>query len=238
MNTYNNWAKFYDAIYGDRANDISKIQNLIKENHPNAKTVLEIACGTGKIIKGLSDTYEVSGLDLSEGQVEEAKKILPNRPIYHQSMVDFKVDQNFDVILCLFNSINHITKYEDWISTFRSVKDHLNPNGIFIFDINTIKKLDRLSSFGAMLQEFPVSNFRSVQVIKTGEGTYKWEIKVFEHVKDNNYVLHTDTIPELAVEYEQVYNTLKDIFNEVKAKDRSNAVVNEESQVLYFICKL
>ena len=56
---------FYDAAMGDRRAAAEQVMKLIREAKPDAKNVLELACGTGSILKCLQDAYEVSGLDVS-----------------------------------------------------------------------------------------------------------------------------------------------------------------------------
>src|SRR5207247_2040583 len=59
-------ARFYDAIYSfkDYGKEAARIDALIRERRPNARTLLDVACGTGLHLKHLSERYEVEGLDL------------------------------------------------------------------------------------------------------------------------------------------------------------------------------
>lgn len=59
-------------------------------------------------------------------------------------MANFELDKKFDVILCIFDSINHLVDFEQWELTFDSVKAHLNDDGVFIVDINTVYKMERI----------------------------------------------------------------------------------------------
>ena len=64
MTSYRLFARFYDAIQGNRAH-AAFLRDLIERQHPSARTVLELACGTGSILKQLQADYSVTGLDLS-----------------------------------------------------------------------------------------------------------------------------------------------------------------------------
>lgn len=110
---YDIFARYYDAVMGDRAKAATKVKALIKEKHPTAKTVLELAAGTGSNLVHLAEDYEVSGLDLFEKMLEVAKIKLPKAAFFHQNMVSFELDKKFDVIMCLFDSMNHILTWED-----------------------------------------------------------------------------------------------------------------------------
>ena len=73
---------------------------LIKGAHPSAKSVLEIGCNTGFILKGLNDVgYSVAGTDLSPTTVSYAKKYYDLDTIY---LAEFPPDDkagSFDVLI-------------------------------------------------------------------------------------------------------------------------------------------
>jgi ubiquinone/menaquinone biosynthesis C-methylase UbiE len=45
--------RFYDEVMGNRAESAAFIHNLIRRHKPEAKTLLELACGTGAISETL-----------------------------------------------------------------------------------------------------------------------------------------------------------------------------------------
>lgn len=61
MESYDVFAPFYDAVQGDRAEHARYIRSLIAKHHQSAKTVLELACGTGSVLKQLYPLYEITG---------------------------------------------------------------------------------------------------------------------------------------------------------------------------------
>ena len=69
MTSYEVFAPFYDAVQGDRAEHLTYLRELIEKHHPTARTVLELACGTGSILRQLQPHYEVTGLDPSNGRL-------------------------------------------------------------------------------------------------------------------------------------------------------------------------
>lgn len=75
---YDQYAEFYDNGE-DPADDASKAELLkgtIQRLNAQAKSILEIACGTGNILEPLSAYYEVTGLDLSPKMLDVARKKL------------------------------------------------------------------------------------------------------------------------------------------------------------------
>ena len=145
MTSYDSFAKFYDAVMGEPTARVTLLQTLIQELHPETESVLELGCGTGAVLKHLHPPYRIAGLDLSEGMLEVARRNVPDATFYQGDMSTFSLPMSFDVILCVFDSINHLTSFAQWQSLFQHVDHHLNAQGLFIFDINTLDKLERLS---------------------------------------------------------------------------------------------
>src|SRR4030042_1775288 len=107
MTNYDFFAKCYDEVMGDRAESAAWVQGFLKKYHPRAKTVLEIACGTGSVLQHLVKSYEVYGLDLSSEMLSLAKRKVPTGKFALQDMRSFKLKQKFDAIFCVYDSINH-----------------------------------------------------------------------------------------------------------------------------------
>jgi ubiquinone/menaquinone biosynthesis C-methylase UbiE len=68
MASYEAFARFYDAVQGDRAEALL----FVRPHLAGAKTVLERACGAGSILAELQSGYEVVGVDLSPQMLEIA----------------------------------------------------------------------------------------------------------------------------------------------------------------------
>jgi predicted TPR repeat methyltransferase len=58
--------RIYDAIYAwkDYPTEAERIDAAIRERRPDATTLLDVACGTGKHLELLRDRYRVEGVDL------------------------------------------------------------------------------------------------------------------------------------------------------------------------------
>jgi ubiquinone/menaquinone biosynthesis C-methylase UbiE len=53
MSNYQTFAKFYDVAMGDQSGKVGFLQDLIAAHASEAKSVLELACGTGTMLEGL-----------------------------------------------------------------------------------------------------------------------------------------------------------------------------------------
>lgn len=136
---YKNFAKVYDEFmsFCDYDEWVSLIERFIVESGVEGKKLLEIGCGTGEILKRLQNKYECTGLDLSENMLKIAQTKLKNKDIklFLGDMREFNTGEKYDIIVALFDTINHLTSQEELLDTLNSVKSSLNENGIFIFDL-------------------------------------------------------------------------------------------------------
>ena len=112
-------------------------------------------------------------------------------------MVDFHIEDRFDVICCVFDSINHVKRFSDWKRVFARVRRHLSPGGCFIFDINTERKLERHIAEPPWVHRFG-KNLLIIDVTALPNRASNWNIKVFEHLNTNRYVLHEEDIIEVS----------------------------------------
>lgn len=236
MTAYDRFAKYYDRVMGDRSAAADYIGDLIERYHPEAKTVLEIACGTGGITGRLSESYDVTGLDRSRKMLAIARQRLPHIHFHRQDITSFRVNRRFDAIVCAFDSINHLHRFADWRKTFRCVARHLNSGGVFVFDVNTNGKLQRLVEGSAWIKPFG----RDLVVIKVNQGRraiFTWDVKIFAHRKGDSYKLIHETIEEIAVPMTRILTCLRSKFTAVKVFDPEGGRPSDRSERLYFVCK-
>lgn len=236
MSNYDKFFKFYDQVMGEREDSARDILGYIQEFTPHAKKVLELACGSGSVLTFLAEKYEVHGLDLSEWMLQIAREKIPNAKLYHQNMVDFEIDEKFDVILCVFDSINHLLDFENWKKVFIDAKNHLNPGGLFIFDMNTQEKLIRTIEESPRVKPFD-ENIMIMDVTDAGKEISNWNIKVFEKKDEKMYELHEENICEISFPIEDVENELKKTYSEVIVRDKFRKSPRAYLQSVYFICK-
>ena len=89
-------AQYYDALYHFKDyNAASKqLHALIQRHNPKAKTLLDVACGTGKHLDLLQQFYQVAGLDINPELLQIARQRCPESPFHEDDMVDFRLDTN------------------------------------------------------------------------------------------------------------------------------------------------
>ncbi|CAN5536500.1 class I SAM-dependent methyltransferase [soil metagenome] len=103
-------------------------------------SVLDLACGTGRITIPLAEKgIKTTGVDISDNMLKRAKgkaklKNL-NIDLIKGDFRTLELNQKFETIICTYNAFQHLLDLESLQAFFRVIKDHLQPNGKFIFDI-------------------------------------------------------------------------------------------------------
>jgi len=136
---FSNSAEFYDAIYGkfkDYPAEAKKIADLIAREHPDAKTLLDVACGSGEHARILREQYqfEVEGIDLDGNFVSLAERKNPGSRFFRADMVDFELGRTYDAVMCLFSSIGYVRTLDRVTRAFRQFKAHMNEGGLILVE--------------------------------------------------------------------------------------------------------
>ncbi len=129
-------ARFYDAIYSfkDYADEAAKIHALIQERNPGARTLLDVACGTGLHLEHLRDRYEVEGLDLDRELLAIARERLPSVPLHEGDMLGFDLGRRYDAVVCLFSSIGYAKTVENLNRAVATMAAHVAEGGVLIVE--------------------------------------------------------------------------------------------------------
>lgn len=132
--------RYYDAIYTPRkdyAAEAERIHTLIQQlGPPGARTLLDVACGTGLHLAFLHDLYgyEIAGLDIDPGMLQVAAARLPGVPFHAADMADFHLGRKFDAVICLFSAIGYVRTVERLNSTLACFAAHTQPGGVVIVE--------------------------------------------------------------------------------------------------------
>lgn len=160
---YTSLAPVYDLLNGDIdyaawGDFIEKQFELFAKKKP--ESILDLACGTGSMAVELAERgYDMTGIDLSEDMLAVARKKCDGRRFRHdvlllcQNMTEFELYGTVDAVVCCLDGLNYLTKTEQLRKTFRHVHNYLNPDGLFIFDMNTPKKFEEIYGTNAYILE-------------------------------------------------------------------------------------
>lgn len=126
-----------------------------------ARRVLDLCCGTGTILAALQDKgYEVTGLDGSAEMLSRAREVAaPGTELLLQRLPAAAPPSpgTFDAVVCCFDSVNYFVEESGLTGLFGYAAAALREGGLFIFDVNTRKKLEEVfgsSHYGDDLDDF------------------------------------------------------------------------------------
>jgi SAM-dependent methyltransferase len=133
-------ADVYDLIYTagrgkDYAAESAALVDLIRDRHPTATSLLDVACGTGEHLRQLRDRFtHLEGVELSEPMRAKAIAKLPGMAVHAADMRDFSLGRTFDVVACLFSAIGYTRSTEELRAAMRAMATHLEPGGLLVID--------------------------------------------------------------------------------------------------------
>ena len=143
---YNRIARVYDKLnseidYTAWAKFVNECIERFMDEKPSL--VLDLACGTGSMTYKLAELgYDMIGVDGSEDMLSEAyargTSVGDTNILYLlQDMRSFELYGTVGAVTCCLDSINYLIGDGDMEKCFKTVHNYLEPNGVFIFDMNT-----------------------------------------------------------------------------------------------------
>jgi SAM-dependent methyltransferase len=130
-------ATFYDAIYSfkDYAAESKRVDEIIQSLKPGARSLLDVACGTGKHIEHLRERYQdIAGIDLDEALLEIARERNPGVRLDAADMRSFSLGRTFDAVTCLFSAIGYAQSTDELNAACARMAVHLVPGGVIIVE--------------------------------------------------------------------------------------------------------
>ena len=168
---------YEDKDYGK---EVTFIENIFKGKHKPEK-ILEIGCGTGNYTKILLERgYKITGLDISENMLTIAKqKCACDFAI--GDMRDFVLNGKFDACIAMFAVMGYVTENSDIVKALKNIRAHLEPNGLFVFDVwNGLAVLRTLPELRVKVVEND-----KVKIIRIASP----KLRSFDHICEVNYKL-------------------------------------------------
>lgn len=161
VNLYLGGAPYYDLdAEGYGREDIrfyrryaDRLAGALHGGSPEKTTVLELACGTGRVSLPLAQAgFPVTGLDLSDAMLSVFAEKLEREPesirervsLYLGNMADFQLEHApFDLIIIPFRGFQALVETTDALNALNCVKRHLAPKGLFILDLFAVAPFNR-----------------------------------------------------------------------------------------------
>jgi SAM-dependent methyltransferase len=120
------------------------VQFYVEEAGQAEGAVLEVGCGTGRILLPLARAgHEVVGVDTSAQMLarcrakllDEAEPVRDRVRLHHGDARTLALGERFSLIIAPFRVVQHLTSIDDQLGFLHAVASHLEPGGRFIFDV-------------------------------------------------------------------------------------------------------
>ena len=226
MTGYSTFARYYDSLtanidYKKRAGYFHEIIKRYKNTE--GTILLDLACGTGSISEEMAKIgYDVIGVDYSDEMLGIAldKKFDSGLNIQYlcQDMRKLDLYGSMDITICALDSINHLNSLADVKKVFKNVALFSEPQGLFIFDINTLYKHRNILANNTFTYE--TDNVFCVWENTLVEDTdeVKMNLEFFELEENGLYLRTSDSFSEKAYSEESIEELLRECGFELLAK--------------------
>ena len=177
--------------------------------------VLDLGCGTGKMTLTLAKRgYDMTGVDYSPEMLdiarrEEALAKAQNKVLWLcQDMREFELYGTVGACVCCLDTVNHITVTRDLKTIFSLVHNYLDPDGLFIFDINGKGKFENVYANEVYTYEEDGNFVVWENDYRKKSGLCDFYITLFEQQADGRYVRHDEVQTERAYSINTIRKSL------------------------------
>ena len=164
---------YYPEIFGQQ------LLQWLQHHDLKPLTSMDLACGTGILCQILYNSgIRASGMDFSSGMIDIARNGNPEICYEVADMITYRPNQQFDLVTCTGDALNHIADLGDIEKIFRNVYAYTRDGGYFIFDILNENEVSTSEPF-----EMDFSDTIRVwfQMTQPGEKQVNLKIRVYEN---------------------------------------------------------
>lgn len=248
-NSYTSIAAVYDKLnsevnYSAYADYIERKFSLFAKEKP--LSVLDLACGTGSMTAELAARgYDMTGIDLSEEMLAIARAKCDEKRFAHQvllvqqDMTGLELYGTVQAAVCCLDSLNYLTDTGALERTLSHMHNYIEPDGLFIFDMNAPAKFERVYSDNAYVLE-------DDGILCAWQNEYNRKTKlcdfylsIFRECDDGRWERHDETQRERCYSLRTIKKLLGSAGFEILAVegDFSGAEVNNDTERWYFTVK-
>ncbi len=214
MDSYTGFANLYDLFMDNIPYQqwSEYLISLLKSYGINEGLILDMGCGTGNITEPLAKAgYDMIGIDNSEDMLGIAmdKRYDSGLDILYlcQDMREFELYGTVAAAVSICDSMNYILEYDELVQVFKLVNNYLDPNGLFIFDLNTIHKYENIGDT-TIAENREEGTFIWENTYFSDKHLNQYELTIFTKDEDNRYTKYEETHLQRGYTLDQIKSAL------------------------------
>ena len=183
---------YYPEIFGQQ------LLLWLERHNVQPEKSLDLGCGTGILCEILhKNGIQAAGMDFSSGMIDIARQGNPEIRYEVADMITYCPPEQFDLVTCTGDALNHIRQLADIRQIFQNVYRYTAPGGYFIFDILNQNEVSTSEPFEMDFTDTvrvwfqmtqPEENQVNLRVRVFEEGTLQLEENIRETVHDPSVI--------------------------------------------------
>ena len=246
MEQYTNFAKVYDLFMDNVPYDkwVEQIKDILYKENIKDGLICDLGCGTGAITERLANLgYDMIGIDNSYDMLDVAmeKKYASGNDILYlcQDMREFELYGTVRAIISRCDSLNYIRELSELKEVFAWVNNYLDPNGLFIFDMNTEYKYQNILGDNTFAEVREQASFIWENTYDIDKRINEYDLNLFIKLEGDNYKRFEERHVQKAYTFDEILSAI-DSSNMVLEKyldADTYADVSENTERILFVAR-
>lgn len=136
-------AKYYDEAYAS-VRDLDDISFYVDLARRTGGPVLELACGTGRVLLPIANQgIVIDGVDSSPAMLGQLQQKLSREPQRVRDLVtlstgdlrSFRSERKYPLVIIPFRPMQHMYSVEDQVAALKTAAHHFGRDGLLAFDV-------------------------------------------------------------------------------------------------------
>ena len=215
MEQYTNFAKVYDLFMDNVPYDkwVEQIKDILYKENIKDGLICDLGCGTGAITERLANLgYDMIGIDNSYDMLEVAteKKYASGNDILYlcQDMREFELYGTVRAIISRCDSLNYIRELSELKEVFAWVNNYLDPNGLFIFDMNTEYKYQNILGDNTFAEVREQASFIWENTYDIDKRINEYDLNLFIKLEGDNYKKFEERHVQKAYTFDEILSAI------------------------------
>lgn len=244
MEAYTGFAQVYDVFMDNVPYEEwrDRLLEILRQENISDGLLLELGCGTGRMTRMLAEVgYDMIGVDASEEMLMLARENSAEYPeiLYLlQDMREFELYGTVRGVISICDSMNYILHEQELLQVFRLVNNYLDPRGVFVFDMNTRYKYEKMLADNTFCENRSEGSFIWENYYDPQTCENEYDLTLFIRQKEGHYRKYEETHVQRAYEPDTIKQLLMEAgLTFVAATDEQGGPVTDTTERMYILAR-